>query len=214
MNRFLVVLSAPSGAGKTTIARALMETRDDVGYSVSATTRSPREDEVDGVDYHFVDAEEFAARLAEGEFLESAKYGDQWYGTLESEVNQVLASQRHVILDIEVQGAGAVRGRRNDVVSIFILPPSAAALVERLGGRNTENPDNLASRLRTAVYELRYAEKYDYIVINDDKGQAVAEVSAIIDVEEKRPRRYKELSDMLATLGKDLKAEADNLVSR
>ena len=214
MNRFLVVLSAPSGAGKTTIARALMETRDDVGYSVSATTRSPREDEVDGVDYHFVDAEEFAARLAEGEFLESAKYGDQWYGTLESEVNQVLASQRHVILDIEVQGAGAVRGRRNDVVSIFILPPSAAALVERLGGRNTENPDNLASRLRTAVYELRYAEKYDYIVINDDKGQAVAEVSAIIDVEEKRPRRYKELSDMLATFGKDLKAEADNLVSR
>ncbi len=214
MNRFLVVLSAPSGAGKTTIARALMETRDDVGYSVSATTRSPREDEVDGVDYHFVDAEEFAARLAEGEFLESAKYGDQWYGTLESEVNQVLASQRHVILDIEVQGAGAVRGRRNDVVSIFILPPSAAALVERLGGRNTENPDNLASRLRTAVYELRYAEKYDYIVINDNKGQAVAEVSAIIDVEEKRPRRYKELSDMLATLGKDLKAEADNLVSR
>ncbi len=214
MNRFLVVLSAPSGAGKTTIARALMETRDDVGYSVSATTRSPREDEVDGVDYHFVDAEEFAARLAEGEFLESAKYGDQWYGTLESEVNQVLASQRHVILDIEVQGAGAVRGRRKDVVSIFILPPSAAALVERLGGRNTENPDNLASRLRTAVYELRYADKYDYIVINDDKGQAVAEVSAIIDVEEKRPRRYKELSDMLATLGKDLKAEADNLVSR
>ncbi len=214
MNRFLVVLSAPSGAGKTTIARALMETRDDVGYSVSATTRSPREDEVDGVDYHFVDAEEFAALLAEGEFLESAKYGDQWYGTLESEVNQVLASQRHVILDIEVQGAGAVRGRRNDVVSIFILPPSAAALVERLGGRNTENPDNLASRLRTAVYELRYAEKYDYIVINDDKGRAVAEVSAIIDVEEKRPRRYKELSDMLATLGKDLKAEADNLVSR
>ena len=214
MNRFLVVLSAPSGAGKTTIARALMETRDDVGYSVSATTRSPREDEVDGVDYHFDDAEEFAARLAEGEFLESAKYGDQWYGTLESEVNQVLASQRHVILDIEVQGAGAVRGRRNDVVSIFILPPSAAALVERLGGRNTENPDNLASRLRTAVYELRYAEKYDYIVINDNKGQAVAEVSAIIDVEEKRPRRDKELSDMLATLGKDLKAEADNLVSR
>lgn len=214
MNRFLVVLSAPSGAGKTTIARALMEARDDVGFSVSATTRSPREDEADGVDYHFIDAEEFATRLAEGEFLESAKYGDQWYGTLESEVNQVLASERHVILDIEVQGADAVCRRRNDVVSIFILPPSAAALIERLGGRNTESPDNLASRLRTAVYELRYAEKYDYVVINDDKAQAVAEVSAIIDAEEKRPSRYEELNNMLEMLGKDLRAEADNLASR
>ncbi len=214
MNRFLVVLSAPSGAGKTTIARALMEFRDDVGYSVSATTRSPREDEADGVDYHFVDAEEFAARLAEGAFLESAKYGDQWYGTLESEVDKVLASGRHVILDIEVQGANAVRRRRNDVVSIFILPPSAAVLVERLGGRNTESPDDLANRLRTAVYELRYAEKYDYIVINDDKAPAVAEVSAIIDAEEKRPRSYEELNDMLETLGQDLRVEADNLALR
>lgn len=211
---FLIILSAPSGGGKTTIARALITARADVGYSVSATTREPRDGEADGTDYHFLTEAEFLKRRENGDFLECARYGQAWYGTLTDEVDRVLAADRHVVLDIEVQGAAQVRQRRHDVVSIFILPPSAATLVERLGVRKTETRGDLVGRLRVAVAELREAAKYDYIVVNEDKVQAVSEVASIIDAEARRVVRAKDLAKTIEQLGRDLEIEADRLTSK
>jgi guanylate kinase len=208
---FLLVLSAPSGGGKTTIAKALLAAREDLGYSVSATTRAPRPGERDGTDYHFLSRAEFDRRLAAGEFLEWAEYGGQRYGTLAAEVDGVLASGRHVVLDIEVQGARAIRERCQNVVSVFIIPPSAQALTDRLGGRNTERPNDLVGRLRRAVEELDDAGQYDYVVVNTDRTQAVAEVAAIIDAESRRPGRLPELPEALRDLARQIAAQADLL---
>jgi guanylate kinase len=208
---FLLVLSAPSGGGKTTIAKALLAAREDLGYSVSATTRAPRPGERDGTDYHFLSRAEFDRRLAAGEFLEWAEYGGQRYGTLAAEVDGVLATGRHVVLDIEVQGARAIRERCQNVVSVFIIPPSAQALTDRLGGRNTERPNDLVGRLRRAVEELDDAGQYDYVVVNTDRTQAVAEVAAIIDAESRRPGRLPELPEALRDLARQIAAQADLL---
>lgn len=189
MTPFLLILSSPSGAGKTTITKALLAARDDLGFSVSATTRPPRPGEQDGVDYHFLTPEEFERRRLAGAFLEWAEYGGHRYGTLEAEVEQVLAQGRHVILDIEVQGARQIRERRRDVVSIFVLPPSVEELVARLGYRGPLAPAELEQRLRRAVEELDEARYYDYLVVNEDRTQAVAEVAAIIDAESRRTGR-------------------------
>ena len=201
---FLLVLSAPSGAGKTTIAQALLSARDDLGFSVSATTRPPREGERDGVAYRFLSRPDFDHRVAAGEFLEWAEYGGHRYGTLRSEVDRVLAEGRNVLLDIEVQGARQVRERCQNVVSVFILPPSARALADRLGGRNTEQRPAVARRLRTAIDELAEAAHYDYVVVNADRTQAVAEVAAILDAESRRPRRQAELEQQLRSLIRDI----------
>ena len=200
MKPFLLVLSAPSGGGKTTIARALLAAREDVGFSVSATTRKPRDGERDGVDYYFLSRDTFDRRVAAGEFLEWAEYGVERYGTLRSEVNRVLESGKHVVLDIEVQGAQQVRERCQNVVRVFIIPPSAAELVERLGGRNTEHPKDVARRLRRAVDELGEAPTYDYVVVNFDRTQAVAEVAAILDAEARRPARLHQLETTIRML--------------
>ena len=201
---FLLVLSAPSGGGKTTIARALVAARDDLGFSVSATTRPPREGERDGEDYHFLSPTEFERYVQAGAFLEWAEYGTHRYGTLRSDVDDLLAEGRHVLLDIEVQGARQVRERCQNVVSVFILPPSARALVERLGGRNTERPAELARRLRRAVEEMAEAASYDYVVVNTDRTQAVAEVAAIIDAETHRTQRQPELEPDLQALVREV----------
>jgi guanylate kinase len=201
---FLLVLSAPSGGGKTTIAQALLSARDDLGFSVSATTRSPRPGERDGTDYHFLSETDFDRRVAAGAFLEWARYGTHRYGTLQEEVDRVLASGRHVVLDIEVQGARQVRERCQNVVSVFILPPSARALAERLGGRKTEPGAELARRLRRAVEELREAPGYDYVVTNADKTQAVAEVAAIIDAEARRPHREPDFEATVRSLTREV----------
>jgi guanylate kinase len=208
---FMLVLSAPSGGGKTTIAKALLAAREDLGYSVSATTRPPRQGERDGTDYHFLSGREFDRRLAAGEFLEWAEYSGQRYGTLAAEVDRVLASGRHVVLDIEVQGARTIRERCPNVVSVFIIPPSAQALVDRLGGRNTERPKDLVQRLRRAVRELDDAPQYDYLVVNTDRTQAVAEVAAIIDAESRRPGRLPESPGSLRELAREIAAQADLL---
>jgi guanylate kinase len=208
---FLLVLSAPSGGGKTTIAKALLAAREDLGYSVSATTRPARPTERDGVDYHFLSREEFDRRLAAGEFLEWTEYGDHRYGTLASQLDEVLATGRHVVLDIEVEGARAVRERCQNVVSVFIIPPSAQALMLRLGGRNTERPQDLVQRLRRAVQELDEALGYDYVVVNTDRTQAVAEVAAIIDAESHRPGRLPDLAGSLRELAAEIAAQADLL---
>ena len=204
MRRFLLILSSPSGAGKTTISRALLAAREDLGFSISATTRAPRPGERDGVDYHFLSREAFDRRRAAGAFLEWAEYGGQLYGTLLAEVERVQAEGRHVILDIEVQGARQVRERRTDVVSIFILPPSAEELLARLGGRGTDRSADLERRLRRAVAELDEALGYDYLVVNDDRTQAVAEVAAIVDAESRRTSRQLTLVDTVHTLRRDL----------
>lgn len=204
MSGLVLVLSAPSGAGKTTIAQALLAARDDLGFSVSATTRPARGAERDGVDYHFLSPAEFERRAEAGEFLEQAEYGGHRYGTLATEVDRVLATNRHVLLDIEVQGARQVRQRCKNVVTIFIIPPSARALVERLGGRKTEGRQELARRLRRAVQELDEAAWYDYIVINADRTQAVAEVAAIIEAETHRPDRLTDLAVTLDALVREI----------
>lgn len=211
MRPFLLVLSSPSGGGKSTIASHLLEARDDLGYSVSATTRAPRAGEEDGVHYHFLSADEFARREAAGEFLEAATYGGCRYGTLRTEVERVMAGGRHVILDIEVAGSKQVRERFPESVHVFVLPPSAATLVDRLKGRRTETAPELASRLETAAEELVAAMDYDYIVVNDDLVTAVDQVAAILDAERSRVRRLANLDEVVNRMRRDVQAHAQKV---
>ena len=211
MKPYPLVLSAPSGGGKTTIAYALVEAREDVGYSVSATTRAPRPRERDGADYRFLSREVFKKKVRAGEFLEWAEYSGELYGTLKAEVDKVLASGRHVVLDIEVTGARAVRQCYPDAVLVFVVPPSAEELMQRLGGTKGSRGASLESRLRTAVREIGEAMAYDYVVVNADRTEAVAEVAAILDAESRRPRRNPDLAADLAQLARDIGALADRL---
>jgi len=211
MTQFLLILSSPSGGGKTTIARALLAARDDLGYSVSATTRPAREGERDGIDYFFLSRKEFERRAAAGEFLEWAQYGGQLYGTPLAEVDRIFASGRNVIMDIEVQGATQIRQRRSDVVSIFVLPPSVDELLARLGARGDNPPAELERRLRQAITEIDAAPGYDYIVVNAERTQAVAEVAAIIDAEVHRAPRQAAVLEAIAGFRKELAEAADGL---
>lgn len=204
---FPIVLSAPSGAGKTTIARLLMDRRDDVGYSVSCTTRAPRAGERDGVDYHFLTPEEFAGAVERGEFAEYADVHGRRYGTLKSELERVMSQGKHVMLDIDVQGARQVVQRFLDSVTIFVVPPSAEVLVARLTGRRTESADALALRLRNALQELADAERYQHVVVNDNVDDAVARVSAIIDEEELKRERLPALGQRVDEIIGKLQAE-------
>ena len=207
----VVVLSAPSGGGKTTIAKALLARRPDIGYSVSATTRPPRPGEQNGVAYHFLSRDEFARRRDAGEFVEWAEYAGEWYGTLQSEVDRVLRSGRHVLLDIDVQGAAHVQQRYPppQSIGIFILPPSAAAWGRRLVGRGTESPASLARRLEQAVAEIRQSLDWRHIVINDDLSGAVGEVGRIVDEDGARPHRPR--PEQVSRLVEALVQEADRL---
>ena len=211
MKPFPLVLSSPSGAGKTTIAQALLAAREDVGYSISATTRAPRPGEQDGRDYFFLAREEFQRRVAAGEFVEWAEYSGQLYGTLRSQIEEVLASGRHVVLDIEIQGAREVKRRFPEAVLVFILPPSAAELLSRLGGSRGTRAATLVRRLRRAVEEIAEAPRYDYVVVNEDRTESVAEVAGILDAESRRPCRTPELEEQLSTLGREVAALASKL---
>jgi guanylate kinase len=212
MKPFILVLSSPSGGGKTTIARALLTARENLGFSISATTRAPRSGEKDGVDYHFLTVDEFVERRERGEFLEWAEYSGNLYGTLEAEVERVLGEGRHVVLDIEIEGAKQVREHRSDVASIFVLPPSADVLVKRLVGRDQDGADTgVRARLERAMEEVREASEYDYVVVNDDRTQAVSEVAAIIDSESRRPSRVLDLDKQLADLQNGIGAIIDQL---
>jgi len=207
----VVILSAPSGGGKTTIAKALLARRADVGYSVSATTRPPRPGEQDHVAYHFVTREEFRRRREAGEFVEWAEYAGEWYGTLQREIDPVLRAGKHVVLDIEIQGARQVAERYPppQSIGIFILPPSARAWIARLLGRGTESQAALARRLDQAIAEIRQALTWRHIVINDNLDAAVAEVATILDEDGAVPHRPR--TDRVGQLVEELVLEAKRL---
>ena len=200
MNPFPLILSSPSGGGKTTIARLLLERRSDVGYSVSCTTRSPRPGEVNGKDYFFLSRDEFEARRAANEFAESAVVHGNLYGTLGSEVRRVLASGLHVIMDIDVQGARQFANAFPQSVLVFLVPPSADVLIERLRARQTEDHAKLLVRLQSAREELREIGSYQYVVVNDDLEQAYMQVASIVDAETVRHQRLPLLDERVAEL--------------
>ena len=164
----LIILSGFSGSGKGTIVSKLMEEYDQYTVSVSATTRSPREGEQEGVHYFFKTTEDFEKMIRKGAFLEYACYVGNYYGTPEGPVEELLAQGRDVILEIEYQGAVQVRSKRSDVVSIFVTPPSIEELERRLAERGTESEDVIRARLERAVEESQHMDEYDYILINDD----------------------------------------------
>ena len=204
MNPFPLILSAPSGGGKTTITKLLLERRPDVGYSISCTTRSPRGIEVDGKDYFFLSKSEFLARRERGEFAESAEVHGNWYGTLRSEVERVLGEYRHVVMDIDVQGATQFRAVYPESVLVFLLPPSAEALMQRLTARQTESGDDFRTRVRAARDELRAAVSYQYAVVNDTLEAAYRFVSSIIDAEAVKHARQPQLTARVTLLVEEL----------
>jgi guanylate kinase len=212
---FPIILSSPSGGGKTTIAHQLLATRKDVGYSVSATTRPPRDGEIDGRDYHFRTPDAFRLGQAAGEFAESAEVHGHLYGTLRAEVERVLSEGRHVIMDIDVQGTKQFVAAFPESVLIFILPPSAEALVERLAARGTEDPKSLIRRLRSAKDELKAVDLYPYVVVNDRIDSAVAAISSIIDAEGvKRSRNRRTLAARIKKLEDGIQRAIDHYLAR
>ncbi len=182
------VIAGPSGAGKSSVISALLSRDPKLTFSVSATTRPPRPDEVHGRDYYFVREEEFDRLIATGALLEWTVYQGHRYGTPRSEVVDRLAHGRDVVLNVEVHGARAIRnaGLGFPVVLIFLVPPSWEELVRRVRGRGTESPEALAERLRIAREELQHIPEFDYLVVNDELGKAVARVEAIIQAERMR----------------------------
>jgi guanylate kinase len=200
VKHFLLVLSSPSGGGKTTIAKKLVQDRDDVAFSVSATTRQMRPGEAAGREYHFLTEAEFDARIDRDEFLEHAKYGVHRYGTLLSEVRHIFKTGKHAVLDIEVEGTRQVRERFPDAVTVFVLPPTGAELVARLRDRKTESGDQVVARLERAQSELEAAAEYDYIVVNNDLAVAVNQVSAVIEAEGLRTNRRIDLEAVIREL--------------
>ena len=195
-----IVLSAPSGAGKTTIARALVGASDDVVFSISATTRPARVEEVDGVDYHFLSEADFRAMIEADEFVEWAEVHGHLYGTSREAVQAALDEGRFLILDVDVQGAMQMRERVPDVVLVFVLPPTADALVERLTERGTEGEDSVARRIENARHELEQASQFDYVVVNEDLEQAIDEVRSIVSAEGRRRDRAIDLSTAIRQL--------------
>ena len=204
MTPFLLVLSSPSGGGKTTIARRLLASRGDIGYSVSATTRAMRPGEVNGRDYWFLSEDEFEAKVMAGEFLEHASYHGRRYGTLRTEVERHFAAGRHVVLDIEVNGARQVRRQMSGAVLVFVIPPTGAALVERLAARRTEDRAALEGRLAIATDELAVASEYDYVVVNAELERAVQDVAGILEAESRRVCRQDDLESRTERLRREV----------
>ena len=187
------IVSGPSGVGKSTVLRALFQGRDDLYFSVSATTRAPREGEVDGKDYHFISADRFRSMIEEDAFLEYAEYVSNFYGTPKKFVDEAMDAGKDVILDIEIQGAAQVNAKRPETVRIFIAPPSWEELERRLTARGTDTTEKIQKRLLRAKVELDSASGYDYFVINDTVEQAVEELRAILLAEHCRPAERMDL---------------------
>jgi guanylate kinase len=176
----LIVISGPSGVGKDTLIKRLLDLDRNLRYSVSCTTRAPRPNEVDGVDYTFVSRERFQQLVDEGAFLEYATYNGNLYGTLAERVERARADGHDIVLKIEVQGAEQVRKRVPDAILIFVVPPSVDELVRRQVKRNTETTQDMTARREIATREMEYSSRYDHVVVNDELEHAVAEVLRII----------------------------------
>lgn len=176
----LYVFSAPSGAGKTTLVKALLEQTDAIGVSVSHTTRDSREGEINGKDYNFVSQDEFKTLIEKSAFLEHAQVFDNFYGTSQIWVEQELAAGRDVILEIDWQGAEQIRQQMPEMVSIFILPPSREELLKRLTGRGTDSQEIIDRRMQDAVSEMSHYGDFDYLIINDDFDIALQELRSVV----------------------------------
>jgi guanylate kinase len=187
----LFVVAAPSGAGKTSLTRALLEREPGIALSVSYSTRPPRLGERDGVDYHFVTLERFRALQDAGEFLEHAQVHDNWYATSATWLKAQVDSGQDVLLEIDWQGARQVRALVPDSVHIFVLPPSLASLEERLVRRGQDDKGTIARRLKAAREEMRHCEEFDYVIINQDFASAVDDLAAIVRVARLRSERQR-----------------------
>lgn len=189
----LVVFSGPSGSGKGTVLAEYLGSHPEAAFSVSATTRQPRPGEVDGVNYHFVTRRRFEEMIRDGEVLEYTQYNGNYYGSPAGPIRRELAAGRDVVLEIEVDGAMQVRQRFPEAVLIFVVPPSFRELRDRLTGRGTETPEQIAGRLAAAQRELGEAAKYDYLLINDKVEDAARQLGEIIRAAKCVPARHREL---------------------
>jgi guanylate kinase len=195
----LYVISAPSGAGKTSLVAALLQQDDQIRVSISHTTRTPRPGEQDGVNYHFVDKQTFDTRITENDFLEYAQVFDNFYGTSQTAVEAQLNAGFDVILEIDWQGAQQIRQLRPDVTTIFILPPSIDALRTRLTGRGQDSQEIIERRMHDAVNEMRHYDAFDYLVINDTFSTALNELNAIFLTQRLLMARQKQQAEPLLT---------------
>ena len=187
----LLVVSGPSGAGKGTICKALLNKNDQIKLSVSATTRKPRNGEVHGVNYFFIEKEEFAKMIENGEFLEYAQIYDNFYGTPKAAIIECLEKGQDVILEIEMQGARQLKEVYPEGVFIFVLPPSLEELKSRIVGRGTETQEEIEKRFSCAFEEINQIVNYDYFIVNEDIEKSVSDVEAIICAEKNKVTRYK-----------------------
>ncbi|MFA6313070.1 MAG: guanylate kinase [Sterolibacterium sp.] len=202
MSGILFIVSAPSGAGKTTLVRELLARDHQVHLSISYTTRAPRTGEQDGRDYHFIDMAEFLAMRGRGDFLESAEVHGNCYGTSRVWLERELAAGRDVLLEIDWQGAQQVRGCFRDAVGIFIMPPSLAELERRLRGRGTDDAETIARRHRAALTEMRHVSEFEYVIINNELTAAIGDLAAAVRASRLRlapqQARHPELFTLLA----------------
>lgn len=182
----LIVISGPSGAGKSTVIKRLIDANPNIVFSVSATTRAPREGEIDGVSYFFVDSARFEEMVEKGELLEYTRYVDNFYGTPREPVYNNLIQGKDVLFDIEVQGAMQIKRTCPTAILIFMVPSSFSEIEKRLRGRGTDSDEVIRHRLETARNEYRYAPDYSYLVLNDDPAKAVEEIEAILKAEKCR----------------------------
>ena len=205
----LIVLSGFAGVGKGTVLKSLFETHEGYAYSVSATTREPRPGEVDGVHYFFISKERFEQMIANDELLEYACYVDNYYGTPKAYVDSKLEDGFDVILEIEVQGALNIKKKVPDAILIYMLPPSAVTLRDRLTGRGTETPDVIRKRMERAAEEAVGVEQYDYIVVNDDADECAQELNSLIRAQRHRTGSNKAFIRMIQEDLKRLTKEGD-----
>lgn len=193
----LIVLSGPSGTGKGTVCKALLNRLNDISLSISATTREPRTGEIHGKHYFFTKREEFEERIGRGEFLEYANVFSNYYGTPKSFVDEMLASGKDVLLEIDVQGALKVKENSPDGVFIFLVPPSMAELEKRIRSRGTETEEKIRERLGKAGAEMDLMEKYDYVIVNDEVDHVVDRIECIINAERHRvPRNIEKYNSL------------------
>ncbi|WP_457568455.1 guanylate kinase [Desulfurobacterium sp.] len=192
MKGLLIVISAPSGTGKTTLVNMLMKSHPDMAFSVSCTTRKPRPGEINGKDYYFISLEEFEKKIEKNELLEWAEVYGNFYGTPKDRVIKALNEGKDILLDIDTQGALQVKKNYPDAVLIFILPPSLAELERRLKSRGTEDEETVEKRLLIARRELKFATRYDYIIINDKINEAYKKLESIVTAERWKTRRVRE----------------------